>query len=366
MLFPKIDNIDMVRDAIKGRPEFSESDKGDYIVFNYHVAMPDSFDCPIRRECRGLIFSKDGRLMSRPYHKFFNMNEKPETQSGSIDWSQEHNILHKLDGSMIRPLVFGDNVRWATKMGITDVAMLAESYAYRNPSYNAFAKLCDSINVTPIFEFVSPANRIVLSYPQENMILTAVRNNLTGEYATYDEISFIGTQYQISVVSHYHNPIDDLRQQVDIEGVVVRFESGLMVKVKTDWYVAIHKARENILHEKNVIRLILEEKLDDILPDLPKSDVDKLERYMINLNMSIIGHTENITGILERTRDSGMSKKDFAINIASTLNQFDRITCFACWDGKDVRTEIINNILRKTGSQTSIDSIRDIIGTEWN
>ena len=42
--FPLIKSIEQCRQAIVGRPEFSETDKGDYIVFNYHVAHEDSFE----------------------------------------------------------------------------------------------------------------------------------------------------------------------------------------------------------------------------------------------------------------------------------------------------------------------------------
>ena len=49
MTFPLINNIRQAREAIVNRPEFAETNKGDYIVFNYHVSHEDSFDDPIRR-----------------------------------------------------------------------------------------------------------------------------------------------------------------------------------------------------------------------------------------------------------------------------------------------------------------------------
>lgn len=100
MQFPVIEHIDQVREAIKDRPEFIEADRGTYTVFNYMVARTDSFDCPLRRECRGLIFDDKGRVLSRRFHKFFNLGEKEETFPQNINWNQSHVLLEKLDGCL--------------------------------------------------------------------------------------------------------------------------------------------------------------------------------------------------------------------------------------------------------------------------
>ena len=55
-LFPLITHIDDVKPFIEDRDEFKIFEKDWYDVVNYTVAYEDSFDCPIRAECRGLIF----------------------------------------------------------------------------------------------------------------------------------------------------------------------------------------------------------------------------------------------------------------------------------------------------------------------
>ena len=70
-MFPHLNNIYQVRDAIHGRDEFIEAHRDGLIIFNYNVVYSDSFDCPIRRECRGLVFAKNGELLARRFHKFF-------------------------------------------------------------------------------------------------------------------------------------------------------------------------------------------------------------------------------------------------------------------------------------------------------
>ena len=201
--FPTITNINDVLPHIEGREEFRVFDKEWYTVVNYMVNLEDTFpsitvaggsakmraaralENAMRRECRGLIFDKEGNLISRPYHKFFNIGEKQETHQNKVNLNDPHVILEKLDGSMIRPIPTKEGFRLATKAGVTDVAMNAETFIADKPQYSELINYCIENNLTPIFEWVSRKNRIVVDYPEENLILTAVRHNTTGEYLPY-------------------------------------------------------------------------------------------------------------------------------------------------------------------------------------
>ena len=209
--FPHIKHINDVLPAIQDSPEFIVAEREHFTVVNYVVAHPETFPevatvaltngdathfgifeseeahkAAIRRELRGIIFAKDGSILARRLHKFFNVNERDETQQHLIDLSQPHVILEKLDGSMITPIPIKDHLRWGTKMGITDVSMGAETFVATHPEYTEFAKWCKENNYTPIFEWVSRKQRIVVDYPEDNLILIAVRNNTTGEYLPYE------------------------------------------------------------------------------------------------------------------------------------------------------------------------------------
>jgi hypothetical protein len=62
----------------------------------------------------------------------------------------------------------------------------------------------------------------------------------------------------------------------------------------------------------------------------------------------------------------GHDKKHFAVSIAPKLHPWLRVACFAVWnDHSRLRNLMILNILKKTGSQSDVDSIRDIIGGKW-
>lgn len=190
--FPQITRIDDILKAIEGRPEFIVAEREHFDVVNYMVSMPTSFEMEgpddyygaLRRECRGIIFDKQGNLISRPYHKFFNLNEREETQIHVVDFGAEHIVLEKADGSMIRPLVINGELKWASKMGITFVSELVDLFVAKNQQikYEEFARYCIDNSWTPLFEFCSKENKVVLSYAEDQMILTAVRDNFSGAY----------------------------------------------------------------------------------------------------------------------------------------------------------------------------------------
>lgn len=190
--FPEIRTINDVLPHIEGRSEFIVAEREFGTVINYVVATTNTFDMTgpddlggaIRRECRGLIFDRDGNIMSRPFHKFFNVNEREETQARLIDMSQPHVIMEKRDGSMVRPITINGYIRLATKMGITEVAMQAEKFFARNVKYKDFCIWCIDKGLTPIFEWTSPFNQIVLPYEEDILTLLAVRENISGKYLT--------------------------------------------------------------------------------------------------------------------------------------------------------------------------------------
>lgn len=167
--FPIITDIEQVRSAIANKEEFYEADKGDHIIFNYTVNFDKTFpeveteEDAILRECRGIIFDKaTGKIIRRPWHKFFNINEKVETRAINLDWSKPYRVFEKLDGSMIAPYKIGDKVLIGTKMGETEVAKNAENFILGNSSYQDFINYCLERNITPIFEWCSRKNRIVV------------------------------------------------------------------------------------------------------------------------------------------------------------------------------------------------------------
>lgn len=394
--FPFIDNISDVLWAIKDREEFVVAEKEGYTVINYNVMMADTFPefdeqfgnlnmanliATMRRECRGIIFdSETGEILRRPFHKFFNVNEREETQEHAVDMSGDYTILEKLDGSMIAPFIVNGEMIWGTKMGATDVAKPVEEFVKNNPQYDEFRYLIGS-GFTPIFEWCSRKQRIVLDYREDQLVLTAIRDIKTGEYASYDRLVSLAKSYDIPVirqwdkvlVEQWHNAVQRgnktlssfvtfVRDLEDIEGFVVRFDDGHMLKLKCHWYLQIHKAKEAILQDRNIVELILDDKLDDVKAHLPEEDRDRLTQFESQFNTHIGLMQYSICTTLTELQDDGISRKTFALDMAPNFDQFSRAVIFKNFDNRywsevwdDIRNTIRNNLTKTV----KYEAIRD-------
>lgn len=379
--FPKIETIDDVLDDINGYDEIRISDKGDYTVINYAVAFEDTFKwdsedphaSSIRRECRGLIFDKRGKLISRPYHKFFNVGEKEETQLNKINLYEPHVVLEKLDGSMIRPIPTADGFRLATKAGITDISEQAEKFISNKPNYSKLIKYCVDKDSTAIFEWCSRKNRIVIDYPEDQLILTAIRSNRTGFYVPYSILQTLVHDLKLPLVKavdglavqNINLFVNQVREWDDGEGVVLRFDNGHMIKVKADDYVLRHKTKDQISLEKNVIATILDDSVDDFIPLLTPEDAKRLKEFQHLFWLSIEDVATDIHDLYKQI-DRGQDQKEFAtMAVPSVLPQYQPFM-FKLRKGFPVKDLIIEQIQKSIGSQTKIHSVRWLFGNiQW-
>ena len=394
--FPLIRNISDVLPAITGRDEFVVAEKEGYTVINYNVMMADTFPdvysdtgvvgcifkngqwyneaAAIRRECRGIIFdSKTGDIIRRPFHKFFNVNEREETQDHAVDLSRPHAILEKLDGSMIAPFWVGGDVGkfiWGTKMGATDVAAPVEAFVEANPNYRMFMKQMLNRGMTPIFEWCSRKQRIVLDYKEDQLILTAVRNMITGEYMSRSDMEREAANAHIPVVRAFEPQTDMkafleyVRDLEDLEGFVVRFDDGHMLKLKCHWYLQIHKAKEAILQDRNIVELILEEHLDDVKAHLPAEDRDRLTQFENDINKAINITVSDIRIQLDSLIRNGVDRKTFATGRAQEIDGYIRPIIFRLFGRTDVSKEeirglVCNTLRNNLGRTTKYEAIRD-------
>jgi RNA ligase len=359
--FPEIRHISDVLPHVEGRNEFVVAEREGYTVINYVVAMADTFDITgpddvggaIRRECRGLIFDHAGNLMSRPFHKFFNVNEREETQTHVVDMSQPHVIMEKMDGSMIRPIVANGCLRLATKMGVTSVAMDAETYlAGRSDAgeiMNWMAR-CVKIGLTPIFEFVSPFNQIVLAYETADLVLLAIRHNETGNYLVEQNSTPSGLTRVPVYGSVAGNLVDYIARQRGAEGRegdIIRFADGHMLKVKNDWYVRIHKTVDRIVFDRNIVNLILNEEVDDVVPMLPKVQADRVRDFERRFAERLHATVEKYDRYWNTVVAGGLDRKRYAQEWMPTIKDRDPFAAayvFGRFGDRDGRAMILDHI----------------------
>lgn len=379
MRFPVIHNIDDVLPHIQDVEGFIVVRKDDYDVINYVISTPETFPvitednrltASMRRECRGLIFDKDGNIISRPYHKFFNLGEREDHLMSNIDFSRPHVILEKLDGSMIRPIRINGHWRLATKMGVTEVSMKAETYLAKSGLYQDYNRFFDALfeaGKTPIFEFCSNSQRIVLDYPEDRLVLTAIRDNEHGTYASYNELQLHAMVHGFEVVKAVEGTVENMldlaKTSEEEEGWIVRFDDGDMVKIKCEWYVLCHRSKDLITREKNVVEMIINEAVDDVLPLLIEEDRKRVEEYMENFYTSLLWHVDLFE---RRAKDaallSGFSPKTLAVETASNygLSGLEKSFAFKYIQNREVSAlEFVKDFIKKSfGSGRKFDEAK--------
>lgn len=333
-LFPIITDIQDVYTAIEGREEFIVKDTDWGYIFNYLVNYVDTFpqintrdpilnrNYAIRRECRGLKFNNDGQIIARPFHKFFNMGERPETQFQNLPL-EDYTILHKMDGSMIHPILVDDEIIWCTKMGHTDTAKLAVNYMDGKPEYEEAGRHAISLNATPLWEFTSRRQRIVVDYPKEAMTLLALRDNKTGNYL--HNVEEFGKAFNIPTVPVAGTSnmsaedltafIADAAEKEGEEGYVIKIGPlGHAVKVKNLWYCQLHKSKELMKFEKDIWKIVLTNNLDDVKVFMADDEVEALDRFADDLNRNIREFAEKLKWeVIEAEDNARHSKKKFAL-----------------------------------------------------
>lgn len=361
-----ITHINDVLPFVQDRKDFVIADKGDYTVIDYVFAGEDTFAHPARIECRGIKFAPGGRILARPLHKFRNVGETPELQPHMLDFTLPHVVMDKLDGSMIHTAIVNGEVVFMTRMGRTDVARKAERHLTPR-----IAEWClANPDVTPIFEWTSPDNRIVVRYEDCRLTLLAIRENVDGGYAWPESLDAHSAEMGVDFVRH-HNPAHTnaadflayARAIQGAEGFVVRFDNGLWVKAKGDDYVLKHRARDSILQEKNILALVLNGGLDDVLPLLDEPGAKAAREYAASVEDGIGA----AAWVLASHVGAGahISQRDFAVVHQENIEPHMRSLAFAVRAGQSPDNVIRARIAANCNSQTQVDANRALHGATW-
>jgi len=235
--FPVIKTIDDVLPFLCERTEFIITEHQWGISIKCPAPLTDSFTSPESRECNGIKFRLDGRILARPYHKFFHIGEarmRTEDLIASGRFEDKYVILDMPHGSMIHPIVHEDTVFFCTHAGITDIAEQALRFA--SPVHDSqgagpwcmdFCHDLAKSNLTAIFEWC-PQVEPVQKYPANRLVLTAIRANQTGEYLSYDNMQALASSYYIPMIDTFDGDWTDLPENGNY---VIRWNDGMMGKL---------------------------------------------------------------------------------------------------------------------------------------
>ena len=308
-------------------------------VFNYRLAKSSDFSNPIpdrpeikAYEMRGLtfVFNKDGSLYNRYVllEKFFNINQAPESLYSVVKNYKIKFINNKEDGSIATFIKLpNDKIVGKSKLGFdNDQANAINKIYHTNNDIKTLVDWCLNNDIIPIFEFVAPSNRIVLRYPADELILLRLRDLNTGKHLNIkDYLDKIGTIR----IAPFRDDIADLDQlieltatEVDKEGYVVTAEDehgrDFFFKIKTPWYMERHGLLTEDIHRENIIiNYILDDKIDDVLGQIPEDEKEARERIFKIISIVKKAISDKISSVEKEYANfakSGMNRKEYAIN----------------------------------------------------
>lgn len=206
---------------------------------------------------RGL-FVKDDKVVARSYNKFFNIDERPETAVGALKKRKLPAVVYKKENGFLGLISAAGIFTKSTNNG-SYVEIFKNVLKEKNVDVEAIMNIAGEENCTFVFECVDMKNDPhIIDYPgNEVFLLDIVYNSLTDYHKkSYDEVCEIAgrlnlkTKEKIAVC----NTWEELQKYViagvqcksmddDIEGYVIEFDDGFVVKSKTFFYRRWKKAR---------------------------------------------------------------------------------------------------------------------------
>ena len=342
------------------------SRRPDHTVIDYVFTTDDTFNSDMALQCRGLKFDAEGRIIARPFHKFFNLGEREDP--GQVDWSRAHHVLDKLDGTMLHAARLGDDLVFMTRMGVTDQARAAADHA--DDALMGFCAAQLDAGRTPLFEYTAPDNRIVVAYDKPQITLLAVRDTVSGQYMPDGDLRDLGKRFGLAVTGH-NGQVADIRDFMtraraleDVEGYVIAFDDGHRIKLKADAYVLRHRALSNAHLEKSVLAWSVNDAVDDVVPLLNGDIADRVVAYHKDVNAALARREREVLAFAERHK--GQDRRDYATAVRTELEKTLHPAAFALLDGKDVRGFLKKHLIWAASSQSRIDQVRDLYGLSWS
>jgi len=284
----------------------------------------------ITKSCRGLILDNQGNVIAKSFDKFFNLEEHSPTEIPN----EEFEVYEKLDGSL--GILFWYQGKWiiASKGSFTS-----------EQSIKAKQILDEKYNVEPIpkgyttlVEIIYPQNRIVCDYgSDESLVVLSMISNANGKELEYDSLLLINKETNIPVVKKYDGIQDykSLKSTIskEREGYVVKFRSGLRMKIKGEDYVYLHKLLTEFSNVDIWEYLKDNKDLNVLLDKVP----DEFDSWVKTTIKDLVVRYENIlkdyTEIFNELKSKNLEQKDFAENAKG----YDHPSIlFSMLNGKDV------------------------------
>ena len=295
-------------------------------LYNYtqRTQFANAWD-PATTACRGLITDADGRVLARPFQKFFNLSQLPSIPDGSFT------VQEKVDGSLgIGYLTPTGAVAIATRGSFaSDQATWATSWINADPGYAEFARDQIMSGSTPLFEIIYPQNRIVVDYGQTSglVYLTSI------SIETGEDVEMQG-QWPGQVAPFYEGlDLETLihMERSNAEGFVLKWPCGTRAKVKHEEYVRLHRILTNVSSTTIWELLKAHQSVDQLIEAVPDEFYEWVRATIKELNEAFSQVESDALAVLAQVPADASRKEQAGFILAEAKTPG---IVFAMLDGK--------------------------------
>lgn len=291
----------------------------------------------ITLQTRGLVTDNNGKIIAKPFKKFFNIEENKYTPT------EEFDVYDKMDGSL--GIIFNYNGQWimATRGSFTsDQSIKGKEIFDKYIKEYGDGKLIT--NLTYLVEIIYPENRIVVNYGKdEKLVLLGVID----EYGEINHSKFNSLWFHKDLIVKKYDGIKDYSMLKGIikdneEGFVVRFANGERIKVKGVEYLRLHKIMTNVSTTAVWEVLSSGGNMEHLIKDIPDEFYKKIQIYVRELNYNHYRYSEYAGKITDYfkygkygDKEVEPTKKEFALHLDKcNIHPKVKSICFLMWDGK--------------------------------
>lgn len=166
------------------------------------------------------------------------------------------------------------------------------------------------------------------------------------------------------------NPVEFVsfvRNLIGAEGFVIAWTSGHRAKVKSEWYLQLHRVKDAISREKNVVEILTSGKVDDVKAFMLAEDLVRVEAFEHEFWLGVSATVAMLEALYKEGRAKYELKRDFAVEFVKKQDPKLSHFLFAMYDGKEAFDLVVNEIASNCGSQTKVDTVRWLFGgVNWN
>ena len=322
---------------------------------------------------RSLVVDKEGEVVSASFKKFFNWDEKPELTPApkSLEGAS---LMEKLDGSTLIFSRYKGHTVVRTR-GTVDARKQENGHEIDVllEKYSKFKEILESVETTDIsyiFEWMSPLNRIVLNYGDEaDMALVGVIFHKDYTMVTQNGLDVLAVQMQLRRPRSFkYDSVADMKAAIealrDQEGLCVYYNIDQNIgKVKSAHYLFLHRAKSEISSIEKVVDVYIDWFITKRFVEHSEVSYTAFfayltEKFDFEIATMARGHASNICDAMKEVEKimnalfeyaakcKALPRKDAAIKILQAYGSTGRSSIiFKILDGKVVGSDDWKKIL---------------------